>query len=104
MLRADPAAGDHRGRTTGGVPVARCGCRDGKPTAPRPHASLIVATTQNTTGVARPTVADWLEPDHRGWSFQHVREIVPSARICAARVPRPLPEDLLALDRVPVLA
>lgn len=52
----------------------------------------------------RPTVDDWLTLENRAWGFQHVREIVPSARIRRAAKPRPLPEKLRALDNVPVLS
>jgi CubicO group peptidase (beta-lactamase class C family) len=52
----------------------------------------------------RPTIDDWLTLDNRAWGFQHVREIVPSARIRRAAKPRPLPEKLCALDNVPVLS
>lgn len=62
-----------------------------------------MATAQNATDAARPTIADWLTPDHRAWSFQHVREIVPSARVRRAAHPRALPEALVDLDHVPVL-
>jgi CubicO group peptidase (beta-lactamase class C family) len=62
-----------------------------------------VATAQNATDATRPTVADWLTPDHRGWAFQHVRELVPSARVRRAANPRPLVEALTELDDLPVL-
>ena len=29
-------------------------------------------------------LGNWREPEHSGWSFHHVREIVPSAEIAAA--------------------
>lgn len=34
---------------------------------------------------------DWGRPPQNRWAFQHVREIVPTARIARARQPRPLP-------------
>jgi len=42
--------------------------------------------------LARPTLADWREPRWSPWSFQHVRELVPSAEIRAGR-PSPLERD-----------
>lgn len=32
-------------------------------------------------------LGNWREPEHSGWSFHHVREIVPSAEIAASAVP-----------------
>lgn len=42
-------------------------------------------------------LGNWREPAHSGWSFHHVREIVPTAEIAAAAVPSPLarkPRDI----------
>lgn len=62
-----------------------------------------MATTHHAADATRPTLADWLKPNHRAWAFQHVREIVPSARIRRAANPRLLAEDMTALDDIPVL-
>ena len=49
----------------------------------------------------RPTLANWMSPEHAHWSFRHVRELIPTARIRHGRHPRALPfepaGDLLAL-------
>jgi CubicO group peptidase (beta-lactamase class C family) len=48
------------------------------------------------------TLATWQEPRHLKWSYQHMRELVPTARIARAQQPVPLltaegGEELLAL-------
>jgi CubicO group peptidase (beta-lactamase class C family) len=49
------------------------------------------------------TLASWQEPRHLRWSYQHVRELIPTARIARAAQPSPLQsrtdgaEELLAL-------
>ena len=49
----------------------------------------------------RPTLGNWMTPEHSHWSFRHVRELIPTARIRHGRHPRELPfapaGDLLAL-------
>jgi CubicO group peptidase (beta-lactamase class C family) len=47
-----------------------------------------------TTGLpgARPTLANWLEHPANRWSFRHVRELIPSARVAARRA-APLQSD-----------
>jgi CubicO group peptidase (beta-lactamase class C family) len=51
------------------------------------------------------TLANWLEPPFNRWSFQRVRELVPSAAISRGDGPVwELPDDPVALDRVPVRA
>lgn len=47
------------------------------------------------------TLANWQDPPHVRWSFQHVRELVPTARIAASGRPRRLPSDELDLDGLP---
>jgi CubicO group peptidase (beta-lactamase class C family) len=37
------------------------------------------------------TLANWQDPPFNRWGFQHVRELIPTARIERAAVPRPLP-------------
>jgi CubicO group peptidase (beta-lactamase class C family) len=39
----------------------------------------------------RPTLDNWMRPPHPFWSFRHVRELIPTARIRHGRHPRPLP-------------
>lgn len=62
-----------------------------------------MATNEPALDAARPTLDDWLTPENRVWGFQHVREIVPSARIARGETVRPLPEALASLDSLPVL-
>jgi len=38
----------------------------------------------------RPTLADWMSPRHARWSFRHVRELIPTARVRHGHHPRPL--------------
>jgi CubicO group peptidase (beta-lactamase class C family) len=38
------------------------------------------------------TLANWQDPPHNRWGFQHVRELIPTARIERSATPRPLPE------------
>src|SRR5262245_36850026 len=38
------------------------------------------------------TLANWQDPPHNRWGFQHVRELVPTARIERSATPRPLPQ------------
>jgi CubicO group peptidase (beta-lactamase class C family) len=51
-----------------------------------------LATGPQGTGPQRrppqPTLANWQEPPHNRWAFQHVRELVPTARI--RRAPGPV--------------
>jgi CubicO group peptidase (beta-lactamase class C family) len=45
------------------------------------------------------TLANWQEPPFNRWAFQHVRELIPTARIAAAAGPaRPLPRNEFPLD------
>ena len=44
----------------------------------------------DTTAFTRPTLANWLDADQNHWSFRHVRELIPSARVRHG-VPRELP-------------
>ena len=39
----------------------------------------------------RPTLDNWMRPPHPFWSFRHVRELIPTARIRHGHHPRPLP-------------
>ena len=39
------------------------------------------------------TLANWQDPPFNRWGFQHVRELIPTARIDRARRPRALPRD-----------
>lgn len=40
--------------------------------------------------MTRPTLANWLLPEHTFWSFRHVRELIPTAQINCAETARPL--------------
>jgi CubicO group peptidase (beta-lactamase class C family) len=42
-------------------------------------------------GPARATLANWQDPPFSAWAFQHVRELIPTARIARADGPAPLP-------------
>jgi CubicO group peptidase (beta-lactamase class C family) len=42
-------------------------------------------------GRVRPTLADWQQPEHLAWSFRHVRELIPTARVARGGTPSPLP-------------
>ena len=47
------------------------------------------------------TLANWQDPPFNRWGFQHVRDLIPTARIDRAASPRPLPReerDLAALE------
>ncbi len=47
------------------------------------------------------TLANWQEPPFNRWAFQHVRELIPSARIARSTGPvRPLPRDERQLARL----
>jgi len=46
----------------------------------------------------RVTLANWQDPPWNRWSFQHVRELIPTARIRRAEVPSPLPRAEQDLD------
>ena len=37
------------------------------------------------------SLADWQRPEHIAWSYRHVREIIPTARVARGRVESPLP-------------
>lgn len=69
----------------------------------QPDASVSMPTFRDAYDSARPTLDDWLTPENRVSGFQHVREIVPSARIDRGETVRPLPLALMDLDGVPVL-
>ncbi len=46
------------------------------------------------------TLANWQDPPFNRWSFQHIRELIPTARIARAAAPDPLPRaerDVLGL-------
>ena len=40
---------------------------------------------------APAVLANWQDPPHNRWAFQHVRELVPTARLERSPAPRPLP-------------
>lgn len=50
-------------------------------------------------GPAPAELGNWQDPPYNRWAFQHVRELIPSARIAAGREPaRPWPGDPRQLD------
>ncbi len=62
-----------------------------------------MTATQHAVGAGRPTLDNWLEPANRAWGFQHVGELVPSARIRRGAQARHLTADPIELDNIPVL-
>ena len=62
-----------------------------------------MTATQYAVGAERPTLDNWLEPANRAWGFQHVGELVPSARIRRGAQARQLTADPVELDDTPVL-
>jgi CubicO group peptidase (beta-lactamase class C family) len=42
-------------------------------------------------GQSLVTLANWQDPPFNRWSFQHIRELIPTARIARAAAPDPLP-------------
>lgn len=44
--------------------------------------------------MTRPTLANWMAPDHTFWSFRHVRELIPTAQVDPAATPRVLTRDI----------
>jgi hypothetical protein len=40
--------------------------------------------------MTRPTLDNWLLPEHTFWSFRHVRELIPTAQVDCAKTPRVL--------------
>lgn len=62
-----------------------------------------MTATQHAVGCARPTLDNWLEPANRAWGFQHVGELIPSARIRRADQARQLTAHLAELDDTLVL-
>ena len=46
------------------------------------------------------TLANWQDPPFNRWAFQHLRELVPTARIDRARAPRALARDERDVDGV----
>ncbi len=43
--------------------------------------------------MTRPTLANWMAPEHAFWSFRHVRELIPTAQVDPAAVVRTLHRD-----------
>jgi CubicO group peptidase (beta-lactamase class C family) len=53
-----------------------------------------VSAPDRATARRRATLADWMTPEHIGWSVRHVRELIPTERIRGAAQPRVLDERL----------
>src|SRR5579875_353144 len=47
------------------------------------------------------TLDNWQDPDHTAWSYRHVRELIPTARIRRARAALPLPAAEPAASSLP---
>ncbi len=45
---------------------------------------------RHTCAMDRPTLENWMRPPHPRWSFRHVRELIPTARIRHGHHPRAL--------------
>lgn len=71
------------------------------PTEPRTAAELGLMQDARPAPGALVTLANWQDPPYNRWSFQHIRELVPTARIArpdGAAVPLPRrPRDLSGL-------
>jgi len=51
----------------------------------------------------RPSLANWLSPEHTFWSFRNVRELIPTAQVDPDPVPRALIRDIdSTLGAIPV--
>jgi len=59
------------------------------------HPSGRLQAVGRGTGAGRATLADWMSPDHIGWSVRHVRELIPTERIRAAPQSRELSERII---------
>ena len=60
--------------------------------------------TRPRDSVATVSLANWQDPPFNRWAFQHVRELIPSARIPGAGHVRPLPGAERQLGRLPFRA
>ena len=52
------------------------------------------APTPTRSSLDPITLADWQDPEHTAWSYRHVRELIPTARVRSASPPSPLPADV----------
>ena len=48
------------------------------------------------------TLANWQLPEHTAWSYRHIRELIPTARVRRGRQPSSLPSDTPAHDDLPL--
>jgi hypothetical protein len=51
----------------------------------------------------RVTRENWRLYPYSRWAFQHTRELVPSRALCRSIAPRPLDEDFVPLDDLPIV-
>jgi CubicO group peptidase (beta-lactamase class C family) len=61
------------------------------PSHPPSHAPALMAGVPPFPAQALVTLANWQDPPFNRWAFQHVRELIPTARIARAAAPAPLP-------------
>jgi len=58
---------------------------------PPSEAPVLMAGVPPFPGPSLVTLANWQDPPFNRWAFQHIRELIPTARIARAADPEPLP-------------
>jgi CubicO group peptidase (beta-lactamase class C family) len=61
------------------------------PSHPPSEAPVLMAGVPPFPEPSLVTLANWQEPPFNRWAFQHIRELIPTARIARAADPEPLP-------------
>jgi len=61
------------------------------PSHPPSDTPALMAGVPPFPGQSLVTLANWQDPPFNRWSFQHIRELIPTARIARAAAPDPLP-------------
>jgi CubicO group peptidase (beta-lactamase class C family) len=70
------------------------------PSRPPSHAPALMAGVPPFPQQSLVTLANWQDPPFNRWAFQHVRELIPTARIARAAAPAPLPRAERDIRRV----
>jgi CubicO group peptidase (beta-lactamase class C family) len=70
------------------------------PSHPPSHAPALMAGVPPFPEQSLVTLANWQDPPFNRWAFQHVRELIPTARIARAAAPAPLPRAERDIRRV----
>jgi CubicO group peptidase (beta-lactamase class C family) len=70
------------------------------PSRPPSHAPALMAGVPPFPEQSLVTLANWQDPPFNRWAFQHVRELIPTARIARAAAPAPLPRAERDIRRV----